>query len=59
MELAPAVAPAGFDRFSRDVLEGGADPPFSRIVGVGDEGSVVLLESFRVQLEQPCPRLFE
>jgi hypothetical protein len=59
VELAPAVAPAGFDRFPRDVLEGGADPLFSRVVGVGDEGSVVLLESFRVQLEQPCRRLFE
>jgi hypothetical protein len=59
VELAPAVTPARLDRFRRDVLEGRPEPLFAGAVGVGDERSLFLLEPLRVQLEQPCPRLFE
>jgi hypothetical protein len=59
VELPPAIAPAGFDRFREDVLERGTDSLFAGGVGVRDERSLFLLEPLRLQLEEPCSRLFE
>ncbi|HEX2292401.1 MAG TPA: hypothetical protein VHH55_03755 [Gaiellaceae bacterium] len=59
MELAPALLPARLDRRRRDPSEVLPKPVLPSAVGVDGQLAVGLLESLRVELEQPRPRLFE
>jgi hypothetical protein len=59
VKLAPALLPPRLDRARGDVGEGAAKAFLARCVGVDGELAFALLEALGMEIEQPCPRLFQ